>query len=243
MFEFRKERCKMKLFKIFSLVFVLIMTLSITPIFAFESENLSSDESMDNISQQAKIAIDNGQQPAAVGILENKDNGLAYDVNVYEIPLDQNRNYSSVDDAQSMVYYFSTDDMKINPDTVAAARADGTFSDSGWDETHSLKAYLGFDFNRNADGLIQLTRTFGNYSVNSNITITNNAVLSKQFCPSMGVDEHKGYQVQSNSFEFNSGFTKWVPDSAASIFGSTWFLELQRGSKWGFNFYVFKHMI
>ena len=195
----------------------------------------------ESLKVQLESAIAQGEQPVSTASLQNEETGLAYDVDVYEIPLDENQNYTSSENFESVCYVASTDHMTLDQSTVpATTRGDGSQSDSAWDPNGSAYFTLGFDFNRNSESRIQLTYLWGNVALYDGVGLAGSEVGAHQESAWVGVNEQNWWNV-GGSFGIHTGFSGWVPDSSASSIGVTWHATLSRGGTWYFEFPVYRY--
>lgn len=228
--------------KIGCILLALSMCLCTTPVFAQNNAEAAVPVDNETLKAQLESAIAQGEQPVTTASLQNEETGLTYDVDVYEIPLDENKNYTSSDNAESVCYVASTDHMTLDQSTVpATTRGDGSQSDSGWDRNGSAYFTLGFDFDRNYEGNIQLTYLWGNVSLYDGVGLASSQVGAYQSSGWVGVDESNQWNV-GGSFGIHTGFGGWVPDSSASTFGVTWNATLSRGGTWDFSLPVFRYL-
>ncbi len=230
--------------KISCILLALGMCLCTTPVFA-QNNNTEATVPVDNetLKVQLESAIEQGEQPVSTASLQNEETGLTYDVDVYEIPLDENKNYTSSENFESVCYVASTDHMTLDQSTVpATTRGDGSHSDSSWDSSGSAYFTLGFDFDRNYNGYIQLTYIWGNATFYDGVGLVSSRAGANQECPSVGVHENNWWNVGS-SFGIHTGFGSWVPDTTSSTFGAAWQSTLNRyGSTWNFSLPVYRYL-
>ena len=223
---------------------ILISTLIfIAPLSVFaQTEQPTSQPISDKvIDTQLKKAINQGTQPVSYAELKNEDTGLTYNVNVYELTLDNNQVYTSNrNNAKSVCYVASTDYMELDQTTVPISqKAGGSISDADWDSTGSVRLTLGFDYNRNTSNQMQLTYVWGSPALTSGVSLKYSLITPYQASPGTGV-EYRNWNYYS-SFGQHTGFTTWVNDSDTTDLLVTWTTTLNRGdSSWQFRFRVVK---
>jgi len=230
-------------FKKVSVVLLLAICICSTPVLGQESVEKEKFLDESEIKIQLAEAISLGEEAVAIGRLENQETGLAYDMEIYALPLDENREYTSSDKAESICYIASTDYMTVDESTIPDTMLRGGENDSMWDSTGSANFTLGYDFDRNSSGYIQLTYIWGNSYFTSGVGLASSQVGCAQHSAYTGVYETRIWNVGS-SFGNHTGFSGWVPDSTATaLFGTNWNATLSRGgSTWGFSLPVYRYL-
>ena len=128
----------------------------------------------------------------------------------------------------------------------------GSKTEKKYDKTLSVLFSLTITFKRkisNGDdnGYIKLTNVKGNFKIEQGgVQVKNQEVVFKQSSYLPYVDEVKSRKPKGNSFNYNTGFKKFVPDTSIStkLFGSAWSGSIKRGSSsWKFAIKNYKYLL
>ena len=198
-------------------------------------KNITSDV----LDSKLKKVVESGTDPVTTTTLVNKDTGLTYNVDVYEVQLDNILEKNSNINNESVCYVASTDYMELDTSTLSPSTR-GSIQDSQWDSSYSVKLLLGYNFDKDSRNYCKITDVWGNVMSNSGVSITQGTSQAEQFFPTSGISEYTPlYNVRSN-FHYNTNFQKWAPVGPSGNFGAYWRVTIQRGSSWEFNFLLYQ---
>lgn len=107
----------------------------------------------------------------------------------------------------------------------------GTYSDTQWDKTSSVNFYMQLTFSKKGT-TAKLDKISGKISKNvqPGVSVTTTEVFYRTTNPAAGVEQLKRKYPSSTTFNYTTGFTKYVPAHSSSFIGGTWKTKLKRGS-------------
>lgn len=113
-------------------------------------------------------------------------------------------------------------------------RASGNNYREDWDGFNLVKAYFTIYFNikNNVPDEYLLTKVGGGQTVNSPISLSNRTVeyICEGVFPSLVNNQHTTKILQTNSYSYNTGFTKYVIDDSSSLVGAKSIVDLRYNS-------------
>lgn len=144
--------------------------------------------------------------------------GESYIVTVFETPACINRfNISNGEDEYSKTYLISLEEQYMRASS-------GNDYREAWDGFNLVKAYSTIYFNIKdiTPDEYLLTKVAGGWTVNTPVQLSNRSVsyICEGRFPTVVTDQHATKSPTTNSYSYNTGFTKYVIDDSVSLLGA-----------------------
>jgi len=216
------------------LTFILVSLISATAFANTDTMLIYKAEAGESVEEMLVNLKEAGYHSAYKAELSN-DLGVKFEVDVYAV----DTSALSRSGEKSISYLASLSDAKL----VASTRAG--FWDEYWDKTGSVLFSMTITYSTNSSNYIQMTNVKGEYSIKqSGIQVAKQSVVYRQLSAYVGVEEYGAKYPTSSSFNYDTGFTEWVPNNEATqVFGANWSGTINRGSdSWKFEFLNYKYL-